>query len=102
MTAHVQFHEAARDEFGAAARWYERARPGLGEEFRADVESYVELLAKGSLPGTPAFSEKNHEIRKVLLQRFPYAIYFELGEENCVVWAIAHGRRRPGYWQTRL
>jgi toxin ParE1/3/4 len=98
----VRFHEGARDEYVAAARWYEQARPGLGEEFQADVESYVDLVAERSLPGTLAFVERNHEVRRVLLNRFPYAVYFEVSDEECVVWAVAHGRRRPGYWKTRL
>ena len=32
---------------------------------------------------------------------FPYSVYFEFRDKACVVWAIAHGRRRPGYWKGR-
>ncbi len=36
-----------------------------------------------------------------MLQRFPYVIFFETEADRVVVWAVAHAKRRPGYWVAR-
>jgi plasmid stabilization system protein ParE len=100
LSLKIRFHEAARDELRAGARWYEREREGLGEEFLAAVEQLVERVARGELPGLAA-REESSSVRNVLLRRFPYAVYYEIRAEELLVWAVAHGRRRPGYWRTR-
>lgn len=91
-----------RSRASRAARWYERALSGLGQEFQAEVERVVELAAQRKLPGVPIETKAGRPLRRALLKRFPYAVYFELRDEGCVVWAVAHGRRRPGYWKGRL
>lgn len=82
--------------------YYEAARPALGDEFRLEVEAYVERAAARELPGTPAGSSRGHALRKLFLRRFPYALIFEHRENECVVWAIAHTSRRPGFWRGRI
>jgi toxin ParE1/3/4 len=42
-----------------------------------------------------------HGTRKYLLRRFPYAVIYRVTDEAIEVVAVAHGRRRPGYWKTR-
>ena len=42
-----------------------------------------------------------HNTRKVLLRRFPYSVIYRITESAIQVIAVAHGRRRPGYWKTR-
>lgn len=101
LTARIRFHEAARDEYLDAARRYENARPGLGEEFRAEVDAYVERAAAGSLPGSPPPSVQGRQIRKLPLHRFPYVLHFESRGDEFLVWAVAHTKRRPGYWRRR-
>jgi len=39
--------------------------------------------------------------RRALLRRFPYMVVFEVVEDRIVVWAVAHTKRRPGYWLAR-
>ena len=101
MSLRVSFHEAARDELREAARWYEREREGLGEEFLLAVETAVERAARGELPGLAAAEASKPGTRRILLQRFPYAVHFDMNQSAVFVWAVAHRRRRPGYWRTR-
>ena len=42
------------------------------------------------------------EIRRRLLDHFPYAVVYEVRSSECVVVATAHAARRPGYWRDRL
>jgi toxin ParE1/3/4 len=102
VTSRIRFHPAARDELHEAALWYERARPGLGTEFHAEVEAALDRIAARSLPGVRVETPGGKSVAKVFLSRFPYAIYFEALDEQCIIWAIAHGRRRPNYWRGRL
>jgi hypothetical protein len=41
-------------------------------------------------------------IRKATTQRFPYVIAFENHKHHVLVLAIAHSKRRPLYWLTRV
>ena len=102
MTARIQFHPSARDELRAAAVWYERSRAGLGTEFHDEVQQVIDRLASRLVPGMSVQTPGNQLLEKVFLRRFPYAIYFQFRGESCVIWAIAHGSRRPFYWQNRL
>ena len=101
MIARVRFHEAARDEYLAAAIRYEDARRGLGVDFQVEVDDYVDKAAAGMLPGSPTTSVEGHDIRKLPLSRFPYVLHFERRGDELIVWAVAHTRRRPGYWRRR-
>lgn len=42
-----------------------------------------------------------HGTRRVLLRHFPFGIIYRVDSERILVVAIAHQRRRPGYWQQR-
>lgn len=102
MTARIHFDPAALGEYREAIVRYEAARPGLGDEFRLEVEAYVERAAARELPGTSVGSRRVHKLRRLLLHRFPYALIFELQRDECVVWAVAHTSRRPGFWRRRI
>ena len=54
-----------------------------------------------SFPQLQGFEER-FEIRRALLTRFPYAIVFLIMSEEIRVLAVAHAKRRPGYWLNRL
>jgi toxin ParE1/3/4 len=40
--------------------------------------------------------------RRYLLKRFPFVIVYRAGESRIEIVAVAHGRRRPGYWAARV
>ena len=102
MSLRIRLDPAARDEFREAIQWYETARQGLGDEFRLEVESYVERAAARELPGTSLGSRHSHALRKLFLHRFPFALIFEIQADELVVWAVAHTKRRPGFWRSRI
>lgn len=103
MKKAVRLETAAEDEFDAAAAWYERQRPGLGQEFIDEVAQVLARLGESSqsfslLPGVPPALG----IHRAGVHRFPYAVLFLDQPEVVRVLAIAHERRRPGYWRGRL
>lgn len=42
------------------------------------------------------------EVRHKLLIRFPYSILYVIEPDRIRVVAVAHQKRRPGYWSYRL
>lgn len=77
--------------------WYEEQRPGLGDEMLACVDAAVAKAAR-----TPeAFPLCHGAARRALVRRFPYAVFYMVEGVELVVLAVAHERRRPGYWAGR-
>ena len=94
----VDLHPEAIEEAAAARRWYAERSPPAAQAFQAELDRAV--LAIGEAP-----SRWVHHIagtRRFVKQRFPFSVvYFEL-PSSVLVLAVAHARRRPGYWRTRL
>jgi toxin ParE1/3/4 len=94
----VRFHPAARIELSEAVSYYETLHAGLGGDFQAEVEESVRRIARNPRVGAPY---KSTELRHVRVRRFPYVVfYLEAGSGLWIV-AVAHGKRRPDYWQQR-
>jgi plasmid stabilization system protein ParE len=94
----VIFLKAAVEEMAEAARYYEQRREGLGEAFLVRLRGAV-----GEIEGRPkACPAVLGGVRRKLLLQFPYAVFFREGEDAIVVVAVAHTKRRPGYWVSRM
>jgi hypothetical protein len=103
MTQRVIVLDDAEDELIEAQNWYDRQRPGLGNEFRTAIEEAIERLIKAPLAASPIVDlSPSIGARRVLVKRFPYSIVFIIHEEDIWVVAFAHQHRRPGYWRERL
>lgn len=93
----VGFHPEAEAEFIEAAGRYEEQAHNLGLDFIATVErTYQRLLV---------FPESGHpfgtRLRRVLVPGFPYGLLYRMEPEGIRIVAVAHVRRRPGYWRRR-
>ena len=99
----VRFAPEVSDELAEAVLWYEARRPGLGSEFLDEVQAILPLIGTGprSFPRLQDVDERL-EIRRALLARFPYALVFLVREDELRVLAVAHAKRRPEYWLTRV
>jgi toxin ParE1/3/4 len=93
----LEFHPEAEREFREAALYYDLRVAGLGEKFLSEIKSTTELLIEQ--PKIGARIDPN--LRRLLLGRFPYSVIYSVEETTIRVIAIAHQRRRPGYWRTR-
>ena len=99
MTRPIRTSEPASDEFSEAVRWYEARRSGLGGEFFDAVATTVSLIEANPEIGT-TISTHSHT-RRALVARFPYQVVYRLTPTEMVIVAIAHLKRRPGYWKHR-
>jgi toxin ParE1/3/4 len=96
--SHVPFLPPAEDEFLHDVAGYEAERLGLGAEFVSEVERAVRRIAFFPQHGSPYLGGT----RRVVLRRFPYSIVYLADQGDLLVVAVAHHRRKPGYWRTRL
>jgi len=80
-----------------AATWYEAQRPGLGVEFILQLDAAIERA--GQFP--EGYATQYRETRRVLMRRFPYAIYFMFENGVVEVFAILHQHTDPSLWQMR-
>jgi len=98
----LRISEEADAAMVEAARWYERNRIGLGLEFLAAVDAAVTRVEENPRIGSRTPGVDDEDIRRVFVRRFPYhVVYIELPDRLQVL-AVAHDRRRPGYWLARL
>jgi len=97
----VSISDEAELELKQAAQWYEDRVPALGGGFLDQILDALDDIAKhpGRYPREPG--RHGREIRRLLLDRFPYSIVYEVIGRRVVVLAIAHTARRPGYWKRR-
>ena len=94
----VTFHEDANAEMNDAAQYYEERAFGLGLSFLDAVEDAVDKV----LEDPEAYQLVGDEVRHNLLMRFPYSVLYVIEPDRIRVVAVAHQKRRPGYWSYRL
>ena len=97
MSGLVRYRPEAADDIAEAYDWYEAERPGLGDKFRAAVVAAEELLALSPT----AFPVVYRRLRRLLLRRFPYSVYFTIEETGVVIWACIHQARHQRVWRAR-
>lgn len=93
----IEFHPAAAEEFAAAVEHYEGALPGLGRHFRDAVRETIDRAVEHPEAG----SLRRGNMRHVIVSGFPFDLVYRVRGEALQVLALAHHRRRPGYWQER-
>ena len=93
----VEFHPAASQEVEAAFLWYLARSERAAVLFQHEVERAVKLISVAP----ERFPVGPHGARKCLLHRFPFAVIYRVLPSTIQILAVAHGRRRPGYWKMR-
>lgn len=95
--AAVELHPDALREIQAAFDWYHSRNPRAAAAFAAEVESAIESVA-----GDPRrWPSSHHSTRRYLLHRFPFSIVYRETTATVQIIAVAHAKRRPGYWKGR-
>ncbi len=89
MSFKIVFSDKADSDFNKIAYWYKSIREGLDDEFILCLEIEIEVVKRN-----PLLFEKIYEnVRKTVLHRFPYNLYYIVEEDKIVVLAIAHQKR---------
>jgi plasmid stabilization system protein ParE len=100
VTPSIRASSLASVELAEAVRWYESKRSGLGDDFLAETAKTIDRLALNPEAGKPISSDP--QTRRLLVSRFPYQIVYRRRPDEIVIVAVAHLKRKPGYWKDRV
>ena len=98
MMRKIIFAPLARLEFEDAVAWYDGQRPGLGDEFRAEVNDTLQQVLKSP----ERFRLATRITHKAILHRFPYSLYYSIELDAINVDSVFHGARNPAALNRRL
>ena len=98
MTRRFTILPQAELDVSDAAAWYEQRRAGLGGEFLDELDSVLQRV----INNPSQFPKIKNQIRRALLHRFPYAVYFDVTGETLELIAVLHQRRDPRTWEKRI
>ncbi len=94
----VKIRGSAREDLLEAFQWYESQRDGLGSDFELCVEEGIGRIS--TYPEASAAVYKN--IRRYLVRRFPYGIFYIIENNIVVVIAVVHLKRDTAIWKSRV
>jgi plasmid stabilization system protein ParE len=93
-----EFLPEADEEFREASRYYENEAPGVGLAFIAEVHRVITMVISHPL----AAKQIRGTIRSKVLLHFPYSLFYYIESDLILIVAVAHQKRRPTYWRSRL
>ena len=98
MIRELEYLDEAIEEAEAAARWYAERSSSAASGFANEVDTAIAAIEQNP----NAWPSYDHGTRHYLLRRYPFSVVYRLESERILIVAVAHGRRRPGYWKPRL
>lgn len=97
MTRQFILRPRAERDIQSAYEWYESQRAGLGNEFLAAPRERLETV-RGHPESSPVIYRG---IRRAVVSRFPYLIFYIARPERVAVLAVLHHARNPAVWPRR-
>ena len=94
----VRYHEGAVADVKSAVTWYREHSPKVALDFIEELKRALDTIRK-----TPKrWPEGANGTRRFLLWRFPFSIVYSEEDRVIMIWAVAHGSRKPEYWARRI
>ena len=90
----IVFRASANAQLVATKAWYDQQRHGLGDEFARSIESAINRVARNPFAAPAVFQE----VRRVLLKRFPYSVFYTVDADTLLVPSCIHTRQVTGDW----
>jgi plasmid stabilization system protein ParE len=97
LTVRIDFHPAATAELDDSANWYAQRSPTAARGFLLAIDAAVDKITAdpNRFPTIDAWH------RACNLEKYPFQIVFRSDEAQICIVAVAHAKRRPGYWRDR-
>ncbi len=96
----IQIHPEASAEIAFEHDFYEQRVAGLGAELAEAIDAALSMIAV--VPRAWQQWSELDEVRVFHLEPFPFSLPCLVEDDRIVVLALAHAKRRPGYWRERL
>ncbi len=97
MSRSLLVRPEAEADLVEAFDWYEECSRGLGSEFLLAVDAVLECVIRNP----EQYTVVHKEIRRALLRRFPYGVFFLTEPDRVIVLAVFHASRNPARWRER-
>jgi plasmid stabilization system protein ParE len=94
----VALRQVAKRDLRAATAWYTERDADVAQRFTDEVARTLELIERFPATGAPVPGVSDNQVRRLPVHNFPYHIVFITLPDRVSVLAIAHDRRKPGYW----
>ena len=94
----VRIRSEAQEEINAAFDWYFKRNPEAADAFLTEIGASLEQIV--SHP--QLYPRYTRNTRRRVLAVFPYSVIFQEKDEVILVVAVAHAKRRFGYWLKRI
>jgi plasmid stabilization system protein ParE len=88
----------AEDDLQVSKEWYDLQKELLGEKFINEIDKTLQIILLNPFQ----FPKIKGEIRRAIIQKFPFGIFFFVEKDNINVIAIFHFSRNPKLWKDRL
>jgi len=98
MAKTVRIHPDALEEAEAATDWYGARSLRAAERFLDELTRGIDRITENP----EQFPKFLYGTRRLVFAKFPYVIVFRETDLAVEIVAIAHGKRRPGYWRDRI
>ncbi len=93
----AEFHPDAVAEATTARRWYAERSEAAAGAFLGELDAALQGIVEAPLSWPPYL----HGSRRALLRRFRFSVVFRLKGSIIQVVAVAHAKRKSGYWSER-
>ena len=87
----------AEQDVDDAIKWYDERGAGLGDEFLRCIDACVAAIERNP----ELYPVVHRRMRRALVRRFPYAVFYELETREIVVYGVYHCARDPRSWKRR-
>src|SRR5712691_8554867 len=87
----------AQTDIREAALWYESRETGLGSRFIGELRTTLQHIGDNPL----RFPIVSDDVRRSLIHKFPYSVYFVNEPDSVAVIAVLHQHRHPAAWLAR-
>ncbi len=99
ITRQILVRPEAETEVHQAFDWYEEQSEGLGFEFLRAIEACLSSVKRNPFAYTVI---KVPNVRRAIIRRFPYALFYLVDDEAIVIIAVFNVKRRPIDWLRRV
>lgn len=93
-----EFCPAAEQEYLESARYFDERGEDLGDYFVRDIEATIAKILQNPF----TWRKVSRHARRCLASNFPYGVIYAVENDHVTILAVAHLRRKPGYWRGRL
>lgn len=97
MAYTLSIRKEAEADIAEAYQYYESCREGLGTEFISCIDEAISRIQNNP----KQFRSVLDAIRRALVRKFTYGVYYTINKNEIIVLAVIHARRNPKHWQSR-